>query len=127
MFLHLPRQRIQEFRALVAAQRLPTLQRSTRRLYRRIYVRDTSLRYVRDLFACRGIARLKVFSFRWWPPRPTDEMSKLSFMPLQPLQRLFRILWGGSIFHGPEFFNHAHSRHPLQSTILLRTAPGIVP
>src|SRR5271166_5563480 len=54
-------------------------------------------------------------------------MSKLSFMPIQPLQRLLRILWGGSIFHGPEFFNHAHSRHPLQSTILLRTAPAIVP
>src|SRR6202008_2038680 len=120
MFLHLPPQRIQIFRARVWPERLPALQRRPRRLHRGIYIGRASLRHLRELLSRRWISGLEILPFLGSLPVAANEMPEAPLIPFEPLQRFLWVFGCRPVFHRLEFLYDTHlfslpdlpSRHP---------------
>ncbi len=108
IFLHLPRQRIQIFCALVTREFLPATQRCTCRLHRRVYVRDAALRHVGKFFSGCRITGLEIFSFQRRAPLAGNKMSESPLAGVQPQQGFLGIFRRRPVFHCSEFFDDAH-------------------
>src|SRR6266446_5619490 len=79
MFLYLPRQRIQIFRAFMTREFLPTSQRGSSRLHRRVYIRYAPLRDISEFFSGRRIAGLEILSVHGRAPLAANKMSESPF------------------------------------------------
>ena len=84
MFLNLPRQRVQIFRAFVRRESLPDRQSCTCSFYGCVNIGGTSLRDFGDFFQGRGIGRFKIFSFGGRMPFAADEVAEAALVGIEP-------------------------------------------
>src|SRR3989449_5142502 len=109
MFLYLPRQRIEIARTHMRSEGLPRRQNSPRGFHRAIDIRCRSLRHRREFFTRGGIRGLEITPCCGRLPRAVNEMSEAPAVTVQPCQSFARILRRGTVLHGHEFFDDAHS------------------
>src|SRR5882757_1407184 len=102
-------QRIEIARTHMRSEGLPRRQSSPRGFHRAIDMRCRSLRHRREFFTRGGIRGLEITPCRGRLPRAVNEMSEAPAVPVQPCKSFARIIRRGTVLHGHEFFDDAHS------------------
>ncbi len=110
MFLHQPRQRVEEPRPPVAAEFDPTRLRRTRRFHRRIHILDRRFGQSRQLLARGRIEAVDFDEAFGGNPLAVDEQIETAEMFFQPGLGGPRAFRRRSIFHGLENLGDVHNQ-----------------
>ena len=89
-------------------ERLPLWKRISRSLDSSVDICGRSLRDLCNLFSRSRIGGIEECALDWLPPFAIDEVTEASLMPVEPQQRILRVLGSRAIFHGEELLSYAH-------------------